>query len=128
MGLDIDIERFDREFFEKHEEHYGDDKPGQGHVDYHTGSGNEQQLFYYRKHYVIRDTLVGLCNGMDQCTYHRLTREMLEESRRIAQAAIPTLVDDDPDKKHYLRWLEDVEKILTETDFEHQVIALSWVS
>lgn len=128
MGLDIDIERFDREFFEKHSYNDDDDKVGQGHLDYHTGSGNEINLFYYRKHYVIRDTLVGLCNGMDQCTYHRLTKEMLEESRRIAKTALITLVDEDPDKKHYLKWIEDVEKILLETDFDQQVIALSWIS
>lgn len=121
MGLDTDIVKFNKTDFD---ELSGDDRK----VGYLDGRGLYQELYYYRKHYSIQDILVHVVfRGMEQCTFHELTKKQLERSVKLATRLKRSR--DDRWKEDELNLLiQDINVILAETDFNTSVISLSWIS
>lgn len=116
MGLDVDVVKIDRVLFDRFANK-------ERKVDFFDiPPGNKEQLAYYRRYFDVRDLLAKQCDGMYQCTYHELTKEMLEVARKDASTGEWCY----PDEMRQL--CNDLDKILEETNFETEVVALSWVS
>lgn len=118
MGLDIDIVKFDKRYFD--ETANADRK-----VDYLDARRDEVwHLADFRKRYCIRNVLSALCDGNEQCTYHELTQAMLFKARRQFRRR----KWDEFDAKHAKEGAALLDKVLAETDFTKEVVALSWIS
>lgn len=116
MGLDVDVVKIDRVLFDRFA-----DKNRK--VDYlNIASEVSDPIAYYRRYFDVRDLLAKQCDGMGQCTYHELTKEMLEAARKDASTGEWCY----PDEMRQL--CNDLDKILEETNFETEVVALSWCS
>lgn len=118
MGLDIDVVKVDKRYFD---ELADTDRK----VDYLAMKRDEiTELGYFRKHYCVRNVLTALCDGEDQCTYHELTQAMLFKARRQFRRR----KWDEWDAKHAAAGAKLLDKVLAETDFTKEVVALSWIS
>lgn len=118
MGLDIDIVKVNKRHFD---ELADTDRK----VDYLDMKRDEiTHLGYFRKHYCIRNVLIALCDGGDQCTYHELTQAMLFKARRQFRRR----KWDEYDAEHAKAGAKLLDKVLAETDFSKEVVALSWIS
>lgn len=116
MGLDVDIVKIDKVLFDLHADKNRD-------VSYSSiESEDTEQLAYYRRYFDARDLLAKQCDGMGQCDYHELTKEMLKTALEDASTGEWSY----PDEMKEL--VNDLEKILSQTDFETEVVALSWCS
>jgi hypothetical protein len=118
MGLDIDIVKVDKRYFDELAD--ADRK-----VDYLDMKRDEVvELGYFRKHYCVRDVLMELCDGRDQCTYHELTQAMLFKARQQFRQR----KWGEHDVQHAKAGAALLDKVLAETDFSKEVVALSWIS
>jgi hypothetical protein len=116
MGLDIDLVKFSKADYD----HLANDRRK---IDYSAGRFLGTGLFYWRKHAEIREVLVDLCDGESQCDFHELTKEMLEAARARATSDEVWYRPE-----HMAKLVAAIDKILAETDFEKEVISLSWIS
>jgi hypothetical protein len=116
MGLDVDIVKIDKVLFDLHV-----DKKRK--VSYSSiDKEDTEQLAYYRRYFDVRDLLAKQCDGMYQCDYHELTNVMLKAALDDASTGEWCYPDEIKELAN------DLERILSETDFETEVIALSWCS
>lgn len=124
MGLDIDIVKFKKSDFDRLAD-------SNRRVDYLDGAGLDiepTELFYYRKHYGIKGILGHVSNGKyDQCTFHELSKERLVRAVKLA-TRLKRNEDDRWVEEELDLLIQDLNIILTETDFNTSVISLSWVS
>lgn len=117
MGLDVDLVKFKKTVFDANTD------PGVRNVSYLDGEKHAHDLVSYRKYYEVLDVLRPLLSNLEQCDYCELTREVLEKAKVIASTG-----NDWEEPEHLVEFVKDLEKILAETDFDKEVVALSWIS
>ena len=120
MGLDVDLVKFDRAF-------YDSVKDENGQLDYRKGCDLYKKLAYWRKHHDIKDLLGKFC-GIEhtQCDFGELHRKDL---KRILRYAMRNKENTDAVWKREMKALIPVlRKVLHQTNFNTETIALSWVS
>lgn len=121
MGLDVELVKFDKEF-------YDSKKDTNSKVNYSEGCDTCTELAYWRKHYDIRDLLSDRCDlRYDQCTFGELSRLDLKKVLRQAmrQKELEGYSIDQDEMKVLIPVLR---KVLHQTNFKTETIALSWVS
>lgn len=121
MGLDIDLVKFDKEF-------YDSAKDVNNVVEYFEGTEREERLVYWRKRYDIRNLLADCCGTRHlESDYGELTRlglkKVLRQAMRQKEHEGQTI---DQDEMKIL--IPVLRKILHQTDFKTETIALSWIS
>ncbi|MNM20160.1 hypothetical protein D3C81_304930 [compost metagenome] len=122
MGLDVDLVKFDKAF-------YDSVKGPDGKVDYHDGHKHYKKLGYWRKHYDVRDLLADRCDlRHDQCDFGELSRLDLKKVLRQAmrKKQIHPGVDIDRDEMRAL--IPVLRKTLHQVNFHTETVALSWIS
>lgn len=117
MGLDVDIVKFSKAKFDANVN--ADTRC----VDFNVGDKlSSDKLVDYRRFYEVRDILSHLVGGADQCDFYELTSETLEAAKVMADEVT---WDDGAEKQEFLT---DIDRILTQTNFDTEVVALSWSS
>jgi hypothetical protein len=122
MGLDMDIVKFSKEFFDTNATADLINRS----VDYNDAQDNYEQLAYYRKGYLAQYKLCDDFGMENQLVYYELTKPILESLRDN-----PVDFDEDESeyqKECYQRFLKDITKILEDTDFNKEVISYKWIS
>lgn len=121
MGLDVDLVKFDKAFYDKN-------KGQNGKVGYSLGEPHCVDLAYWRKHYDIRNLLADRCDLLyDQCTFGELTRLNLKKVLRHA-LRLKELGGYRLSRKEMRALIPVLRKVLHQTDFKTETIALSWIS
>lgn len=121
MGLDIDLVKFDKEFYDKN-------KDKNGKVEYSLGSDHCKDLASWRKRYDIRNMLADRCDLLrDQCTFGELTRLDLKKVLRQAVRK-KQYWDFAIDQNEMKVFIPVLRKVLHQTNFNTETVALSWVS
>jgi len=132
MGLDIDLVKFDKNYFDDNAQ---TDEPSCTSERY-IGTGRYlkyarqhakigETLVVYRRYHLVKEVLAELSDGWYQCAFHELSKEVLLKAKeQIVTDANPDVSDDE----EVATFIRDVDKILAETDFDKEVITLSWIS
>lgn len=122
MGLDLDIVKFKKEYFDSKKGKYNSFNSYQVIKD-----GDDklyQQLAYWHKHYDIRSLLSKFC-GYGACEYFEITRLQCKKILRIAVRGINRAKFNAVEMKSLVKVLR---KILHQTNFKEETIAFDWVS
>lgn len=118
MGLDTDLVKFKKEDFDRFARQ---NNIGRW-LYYFDGNKIHDDLVYYRKHYEVQDMLMAVGGGIGQCFYAEMTKRKLETVKRLAFRKR----HENPEQIN--KFIEDLSKILKETNFETEVIAHIWIS
>lgn len=120
MGLDVDLVKFNKAFYDAN-------KNREGKVDYNVGHKEYELLAEWRKHYDVRDFLSRRCGTEhESCTFGELSRldlkKVLRQAMRQKEDDIYLVC-----QKEMKALIPVLRKVLHQTNFKTETVALSWI-
>lgn len=118
MGLDTNLVKFKKNDFDKSAR----DCRGHRCLDYFDGHEINTEIAYYRKCYGLQSILMEVLCHPRQCAYTEITRKDLDKVKRVA------LRSRSKNPEEAAAFIDDIFRIIMETDFETEVVAFTWIS